>query len=134
MVPQSFFETIGELRGFSCSAYSIVLTVNVSTQVLRPQNAQHVKPFLSKILLSITDLSPTGSQHNSGTLNESANAGRDHFNGEAALYVLVSVFTHDYSLVLPVPVAARSKAAPRRSILLCNISYCTIILTVYGSY
>jgi hypothetical protein len=25
-------------------------------------------------------------------------------------------------------------AAPRRSILLCNISYCTIILTVYGSY
>ena len=28
----------------------------------------------------------------------------------------------------------RCYAAPRRSILLCNISYCRIIFTVYGSY
>ena len=105
MFPQFFFETICELRGFSCSAYSIVLTVNVSTQVetcFVRKNLQHVKPFLSKILLSITDLSPTGSRHNSSKLQESASAGRDHFNGEAPLCVLVSVFTHDYSLVLPV--------------------------------
>jgi hypothetical protein len=29
---------------------------------------------------------------------------------------------------------SKANAAPRRSILLCSISYCTIILTVYGSY
>jgi hypothetical protein len=113
MVTQFFFETIGELRGFSCSAHSIVLTVNFSTQgkhVSSAKNVQHVKHFLSKIWLWMTDLSPPGSQHNSSKLNKSANAGRDHFRGEAALYVLVSLFTHDYSLVLPVPVAARSKA------------------------
>ena len=88
------------------------LAVNVSTQVetcFVRKNVQHVKPFLSKILLSITDLSPTGSRHNSSKLHESANAGRDYFNGETTLYVLISVFTHDYSWVLPVPVAARSK-------------------------
>ena len=113
MVPQFFFETICEIRGFSCSAYSIVLTVNIFTQVQTcfvRKNVQHVKLFLSKILLSITDLPPTGSRHNSSKLHESASAGRDYFTGEAPLYVLASVFTHDYALVLPVPVAARSKA------------------------
>jgi hypothetical protein len=29
---------------------------------------------------------------------------------------------------------SRPKAVPRRSILLCNISYCTIIMTIYGLY
>jgi hypothetical protein len=61
--------------------------------MLRSQkNVQHVKPLLSKILLSITDLSSSGSRHNSSKLNEPANAERDHFNGKAALYVLVAVF------------------------------------------
>jgi hypothetical protein len=84
----------------------------------RPQkNVQHVKHFLSKILLWMTDLSPPGSQHNSSKLNESANAGRDHSRGEAALYVLVSVLTHDCSLVLPVPLAARSKVSAAARLL-----------------
>jgi hypothetical protein len=79
--------------------------------MFRPKKkVEHVKPFLSKILLSIRDLLPTGGRNNSSKLNESANALRDHFRGEAAMYVLVSVFTHYYSLVLPVTVAARSKA------------------------
>jgi hypothetical protein len=39
----------------------------------------------------------------------------------------IRVFKPSWQLV-------KSKAAPRRSILLRNISYCTILLTVYGSY
>jgi len=85
------------------------LTVNVSTQVetcFVRQKSPTRETLLVKVLLSITDLSPAGRRHSSSKLNESANAGRDHFNGEAALYVFVC----DYSLVLPVLEAERSKA------------------------